>query len=230
MSKSVLHQKFDAYFSKQLIDLLAKQSGEDSAKIANAIQSAVTLTAYQYIQKIALKEPSKALYILSRVAFGAQIKNSLMHMFRGSSHFRGLLNMSTVLFGENLKAVKQWLSKESGLREDYSDATLNMVVPVVLSVFGDMIKSNRLSQVEYVSYMTRYKETVIDMSQNIPLFPFYLFEQGLSNKARSAEKSNAISFSTTRENLLPENLSLRMMKWSLTLILGALAFVYKIIQ
>ena len=230
MLQSVLNEKIEVYFTAQLVDQLAKQSGEEAFKIEKAIRASIAISTYQFAQKIQQKEPARALYILSRVAFGAKMKNMLPHMFRGSAHFRGLLNMANVLFGDQLKAVNQWLSKETGLNEARSGATLKMVVPVILSAFGEVIKTKRLTQSGYVSYMSQYDELIQRKANEIELLPYYLLENGSESRSRSSAKSNQDNHSSAKTRLSPLNLSLRMLKWSGAVIVGVLAFVYKIIQ
>ena len=219
-----LKEQLSPYLSRQLSDTLAQQSGQDIHAIDKAIQYASVLTAVQLINKIQQPKSAKALYIFSRVASGTKLNHALPHLFNDSEHYRGILNMGNILFGDQFKSLNQWLSKESGLGETYTAAIMKMVAPVVLAICGEKIKSRRLALAGYVDFLNLQKEKVLALANEIPLFPFYLFNDSSENNTGSSGRRRSSS-SSRKSTSRPWYLSWKM-KWSMMIVFSILAFFY----
>lgn len=219
-----LKEQLSQYFNRQLSDTLAQQSAQDIHVIDQAIHFASVLTAFQLINKIQQPKSAKALYIFSRVASGTKLKHALPHLFNGSEHYRGILNMSNILFGDKLKSLSQWLSKETTLSETHSAAIMKMVVPVVLAICGEKIKTRRLALPGYIDFLNQQKEKVMTLANEIPLFPFYLFNDSSDNNKGSSGRRKSSS-SSKKSSSRPWYLSWKM-KWSMMLVFTGIALLY----
>jgi hypothetical protein len=223
-----LKEQLSPYLNRQLSDTLAQQSGQDTNVLERAIHYAVVLTAVQLIGKIQQPKSAKALYIFSRVASGTKLNHALPHLFNDSEHYRGILNMGSILYGDKFKSLSQWLSKETGLSEAYASATIKMVTPVVLAVCGEKIKTRRLALDGYVDFLNLQKEKVLVMANEIPLFPFYLLSHS-SEKNKGSSGRRRSSSSSKKSSSKPWYLSWKM-KWSMMIVFTGIALLYIIIK
>ena len=223
-----LKEQLSPYLNRQLSDTLAQQSGLDTYDLEKAMHYAAVLAAVQLIDKIQQPKSAKALFIFSRVASGTKLNHALPQMFNGSEHYRGILNMGNILYGDKLKSLSQWLSKETGLGESYAYATIKMVAPLVLAVCGEKIKTRRLALAGYIDFLNLQKEKVFVMANEIPLFPFYLLNDSSEKNTGSSGRRRSSS-SSKKSSSKPWYLSWKM-KWSMMVVFTGIALLYIIIK
>lgn len=219
-----LKEQLSQYLNRQLSETLAQQSAQDIHAIDKAIQYASVLTSFQLINKIHQPKSAKALYIFSRVASGTKLNHALPHLFNDSERFRGILNMGNILFGYQFKSLNQWLSKETGLSETYTASIFKMVAPLVLAVCGEKIKTRRLALAGYMDFLNLQKDKVMTLANEIPLFPFYLFNDSSDNNKGSSGRRRSSS-SSRKTTSRPWYLSWKM-KWSMMLVFTGIALLY----
>lgn len=223
-----LSEKLSQLFTQQLIDALSSQTGENVSVVKTAIQNSIAVSCHQFLHRIRRKESSLALYRLSRVAAGAHVEKEYIHLFKGSRHFQGILNISNVVFGEDFKKFSKWIAQSSGVKGETAESMLKMTTSLVMALFGEKIKSKRLAQEGFLDFMNHLEPVIMKLTQETSTFPYYL-------SPKKIEKKNPSSSSGIRRSSLkkpdekPWYLSWKI-KWSMMLVFTGIALLYIIIK
>jgi len=223
-----LSEKLSQLFDQKLTDTLSSQTGENGYIVKTAIQNCISVSCHQILYRIRRKESSLALYRLSKVAAGAHVEKEYIHLFKGSRHFQGILNISNVVFGEDFKKFSKWIALSSGVKEETAESMLKMTTAIMMAILGEKIKSRRLAQEGFLDFMNKLEQEIMKFTQDTSNFPYYLSPQ-------KAEKKNPSSSSGRRRSALkkpdkkPWHLSWKL-KWSMMIVLTGIALLYIVIK
>lgn len=224
-----LKDKLAQLFTQQLSDTLAQQSGENPLAFSEALQGAIALSCYQFNHLIQQEKSARAIYYFSKVAASNKTGQHLSSIYKGSSHYQGLLNLSKLLFSDRFSACSHWLEQSFKIQHSTANAILQMTAPAVMSVFGEKMAGRRLSGTSITEFLKQQQPVIEEITQITINFPFYLLQNtsGISSSGSSESGRSSSRKSKSR----PKNSILSFkMKWSFVLILSAGIVFYLLIK
>jgi len=219
-----LSEKLSQLFTQQLNDTLSSQTGEDVSIITTLVRNSVAVSCYQFLHRLRKKESSQALYRLCRVAAGAHLDKEYIHLFKASRHLQGILNMSNIVFGGDLKKFSKWVAQSSCVKEELAESMLKMTTPLVMSILGEKISSRRLALAGFMDLMNQLEPVIMKITQETSTFPYYLSpkETDIENHSSSNRRRRS---SRKKPAPKPWYLSWKI-KWSMMLIFTGIALLY----
>jgi hypothetical protein len=138
------NQALGELLTDQLIDDAAQKVQENTTTIRKALTGISSVVLLRLISKGIRKENTQGVYNMSKVAAGTGFLSNLISLLGDKTNIVGILNMTKVIFGDDMKPVSRQIVAFSGIREDSAIALLKMMTPAALALLGQEIKQQHI--------------------------------------------------------------------------------------
>lgn len=214
-----LQESIKTLFTKQWLEQLAQRTGEDVSCLQTAMNIANAATACHILLRTRQPQKQLGIHRMAKVAAGSSLSKELTHLFNGSSHLQGILNMTRIVLGEEYRTIEKQMLEHSKLNEATIRGLLQVCVPGMLSIVGSRIASRKLNPEGFAAFMESLSTDLPNLIPPGVQLPLAQWEKDAKRQAvprRSAPK--AARKKTDVFNLFGQ------LKWNLLLVAG-LVFV-----
>ncbi len=182
------NQTLGELLNDQLIEEAAQKVQENTTAVQTALNGISSVVLLRLITKGIRKEHTLGVYNMSKVAAGTGFLSNLISLLGDKTNIVGIINMTKVVFGDELKQVCRQIAAFSDIREESSVALLKMMTPAALAVLGQEIKRQHIKVDALPKFLDdQYDRVKPFVSTALDLSSFKWVDQRISVTSASAK-------------------------------------------